>query len=139
MLEHALDLGSRTRRVDSSAGNSCSAKKADLARLWSSLKLTAGDLAQKEQPPNVERMRPSVRVPSTVPHGGELVGTHLKTGLLAHFPGDGLGRTLVHVRPPARQRPAVLVCRLTNEQYPVVAEHRSTHAELRRGVTGLLS
>ena len=33
----------------------------------------------------------------------------------------------------------MLVCRLPNEQYPVVAEHRSAHAELWRCVTGLLT
>lgn len=33
----------------------------------------------------------------------------------------------------------MLVCRLPNEKYPVVAEHRSAHAELWRSVTCLLT
>jgi hypothetical protein len=62
------------------------------------------------------------------PTRGEFVGTHLKTGLLAYLPRDGLGRCLVHIHPASWQPPAVLVCCLPDEEYPVLAERRAANA-----------
>jgi hypothetical protein len=42
------------------------------------------------------------------------------------------------MRPAPRQCPPVLVRRLTDQEYPAVAEHRPTHAQLRRRVSVLL-
>src|ERR1700722_13989861 len=46
-----------------------------LAGLGSSSSLAADDLAQKEQPSNVEWLYYSTRIPSPIPYGGELVRT----------------------------------------------------------------
>ena len=68
---------------------------------------------------------------SPVPHGSEFGRAHLKSGLFSYLPGNGLGRALVHIHPPSRQRPAVFVHCLPDEQYLAIAEHRSTDAQLR--------
>jgi hypothetical protein len=97
-------------RVDSSAGNSCSAKKATSLVSGGWPALAANDFAQKEQPPYVEGLRDAIaadrrevasalvahgprsgigfgatRVSGAIPHGGELVGAYLQAGFFPDF------------------------------------------------------
>src|SRR5689334_6034485 len=78
-------------------------------------------------------------VSGAIPHSGELVGTHLHAGLFPDFSGYGIGGAFVHVRPSTRQRPAVPILRLTNEQYLAVLKDGTTDAKLRGGVASLPS
>src|ERR1700733_14749955 len=133
VLEHTPNLRQQNAAGRQISGQLMLSKERHFACLRSGLHLTTRDLAQKEQSPDLERMRPCVWMPRPVPHGGELISTHPPTRLLAHFPRDGFGRRLINVRPPARQRPAMLICDLTNQQYLLVAKHSTTHAAFRRG------
>src|SRR5690349_15172096 len=92
-------------------------EESDFAGLQPRLSLATNDFTQKEQSPYLEWLCDAMCVSGAIPHSGELVGTHLQASFFPNFSGYGLGGAFVHVRPSARQRPAVPILRLTNEQY----------------------
>src|SRR5690242_637874 len=115
------------------------AEESDFAGLQPRLRVAANDFTQKEQSPYVEWLCDAMWVSRAIPHGGELVGAHLQAGFFPDFSGYGLGGAFVHVRPSTRQRPAVPILHLTNEQYLAVLKDGTTDAKLRGGVASLPS
>src|SRR5215472_18312774 len=59
-----------------------------------------------------------------VVYSGQFAHLNLEAGFFTQFPDDALARRLVHVRPPARQRPTTGVGDLAHKENALLLDHR---------------
>ncbi|OQB88124.1 MAG: hypothetical protein BWX84_03253 [Verrucomicrobia bacterium ADurb.Bin118] len=94
------------------------------------------DVAQEKKFVDVEGERRFVRVFGPVVNRRELARFHPESGFLESLALHRFREGIVHVRPPARQRPQS-IGRLAHQQHLIIAKYRRAHIHLGGGVAVL--
>src|SRR5499427_2721643 len=128
MLEHAFELMAANPCFREIIRQAVDREKPDLARFAPGTRLSADNIANKEQLIDVERVRRYMAMPVPVVYGRQLADRDVDTGFFAHLASDAFARRLVYIRPAAGQGPATRIGNLAHQQNAaVIAERSAAH------------